>query len=80
MSTSHLTREELIEAGQPLVRWLALRIHRNIPVRVDLEDLIAYGEVGLAEAAGTTNPPKAPSSQRSRTTASAAPSTMDCRK
>ena len=56
MSTSHLTREELIEAGQPLVRWLALRIHRNIPVRVDLEDLIAYGEVGLAEAARDYEP------------------------
>jgi RNA polymerase sigma factor FliA len=58
MSTSHLTREELIEAGQPLVRWLALRIYRNIPVRVDLEDLIAYGEVGLAEAARDYEPAK----------------------
>jgi RNA polymerase sigma factor for flagellar operon FliA len=56
MSTPHATREELIEAGQPLVRWLALRIHRNIPVRVDLEDLIAYGEVGLAEAARDYEP------------------------
>lgn len=51
MSTSQLTRDELIAAGQPLVRSLALRIFRNIPVRMELDDLIAYGEVGLAEAA-----------------------------
>jgi RNA polymerase sigma factor for flagellar operon FliA len=41
----------LIEDGRALVRSLALRIYRNLPVRVDLEDLIAYGELGLAEAA-----------------------------
>ncbi|MCU0959999.1 MAG: sigma-70 family RNA polymerase sigma factor [Pirellulaceae bacterium] len=51
MTTSQLTREERIAAGQPLVRALALRIFRNIPVRMELDDLIAYGEVGLAEAA-----------------------------
>lgn len=49
--TSPSTFEELIAEGQALVRSLALRIHRNSPVRVDLDDLIAYGEVGLAEAA-----------------------------
>lgn len=43
--------DELIAEGQALVRSLALRVYRNVPVRVDLEDLIAYGEVGLAEAA-----------------------------
>ncbi|MEQ1826800.1 MAG: sigma-70 family RNA polymerase sigma factor [Pirellula sp.] len=42
---------ELIAEGRALVRSLALRIFRNLPVRVDLEDLIAYGELGLAEAA-----------------------------
>ncbi len=42
---------ELIADGRALVRSLALRIYRNIPIRVDLEDLIAYGELGLAEAA-----------------------------
>ena len=42
---------DLIEDGRALVRSLALRIYRNIPIRVDLEDLIAYGELGLAEAA-----------------------------
>ncbi len=43
--------DDLIAEGQALVRSLALRVFRNVPVRVDLDDLIAYGEVGLAEAA-----------------------------
>ncbi len=42
---------ELIAEGRALVRSLALRIYRNLPVRVDLDDLIAYGELGLVEAA-----------------------------
>lgn len=42
---------DLIGEGHALVRSLALRIYRNIPVRVELDDLIAYGELGLAEAA-----------------------------
>ena len=28
-----------------------MRIYRSIPIKVDLDDLIAYGELGLAEAA-----------------------------
>lgn len=47
---------ELIADGQALVRSLALRAHRNLPMRVDLDDLIAYGEVGLAEAARDFDP------------------------
>jgi len=34
-----------------MVVSLATRIARSVPVRVDLEDLIAYGELGLAQAA-----------------------------
>lgn len=45
------SNSELIEQGQPLVYSIAARIHRSVPVRVDLDDLIAYGELGLAEAA-----------------------------
>ena len=54
MNTSPKTRQELedlIVEGQGLVRSLALKVFRSIPVQVDLDDLIAYGEVGLAEAA-----------------------------
>jgi len=47
---------ELIADGRALVRSLALRAYRSIPIRVDLEDLIAYGELGLAEAARDFDP------------------------
>ncbi len=46
----------LIAEGQALVRSLASRIQRSVPVKVDLEDLIAYGEVGLAESARDFDP------------------------
>lgn len=46
----------LIAEGRALVRSLALRVHRGLPVKVDLEDLIAYGELGLAEAARDFDP------------------------
>lgn len=49
---------ELIAEGQAMVKSLANRIHRNIPVPVDLDDLIAYGQVGLAEAAQDFDPEK----------------------
>jgi RNA polymerase sigma factor for flagellar operon FliA len=42
---------ELIAEGQGLVRSLALGIHRSLPIPMDLDDLIAYGQLGLAEAA-----------------------------
>ncbi|OHB78770.1 MAG: hypothetical protein A2W31_01430 [Planctomycetes bacterium RBG_16_64_10] len=43
--------QQLIEQAQPMVRSLATQIRRNLPVGVDLDDLIAYGQVGLVEAA-----------------------------
>lgn len=41
---------------QGLVRNLAWKIHQKIGGRVDLEDLISYGQVGLAEAAARFDP------------------------
>ena len=58
MSQSLKNRNELIEEGQGLVRSLALKVFRGIPMSVDLDDLIAYGEVGLAEAARDFDPSK----------------------
>jgi RNA polymerase sigma factor for flagellar operon FliA len=55
MSTTQ-KNAELIEQGQPLVYSIASRVHRSIPVRVELDDLIAYGELGLAEAARDFDP------------------------
>ncbi len=56
MTSGKETARQLIDETQPLVHSLAQRISRNIPVRVDLEDLIAYGQIGLAEAARDFDP------------------------
>jgi RNA polymerase sigma factor FliA len=51
VAVRHENPERLIEDCQGLVRSLAINIHRKSALNVDLEDLIAYGQVGLAEAA-----------------------------
>jgi len=48
--------QELIEQCQGLVRSLASKIHSKLPPYIELEDLIAYGQVGLAEAARDFDP------------------------
>lgn len=53
-------RHRLIESCQGLVRSLAWKIHRKLPSRVELDDLIAFGQVGLAEAARDFDPGKGP--------------------
>jgi len=42
---------ELIQSCQGLVRSIAWKIHQRLPRSVELDDLIGYGQVGLAEAA-----------------------------
>jgi len=56
MSASLAERQQLMEEHQGLVRSLALNIMRRMPQRLELEDLIAYGQVGLAEAANSFRP------------------------
>lgn len=56
MNAAHGTSQMLIEEGQALVRSLAMKISRSAGVRIDLEDLIAYGQIGLAEAARDYHP------------------------
>ena len=41
----------LFEQGQSLVHSIALTVMRRLPMRVELDDLIGYGQLGLAEAA-----------------------------
>jgi RNA polymerase sigma factor FliA len=48
--------QTLIEESQGLVRSLAAGIHRKLPQNIDIEDLIAYGQVGLVEAARDFDP------------------------
>lgn len=49
-------RQRLINSCQGLVRSIAWKIHRRLPPHVDLEDLVSYGQVGLAEAARDFDP------------------------
>ncbi len=56
MATAGDAVEGLIEECQGLVRSLAVAIHRKLPPSVELDDLIAYGQVGLVEAAREFNP------------------------
>ncbi|MEZ6062303.1 MAG: sigma-70 family RNA polymerase sigma factor [Planctomycetaceae bacterium] len=47
---------ELIYSCQGLVRSIAWKIHQKLPSSVELDDLIGYGQVGLAEAANNYDP------------------------
>lgn len=47
---------ELMQQCQGLVRSLAKQIHATLPRSAELDDLIGYGQVGLAEAARVFNP------------------------
>src|SRR6266478_809768 len=40
----------------PLVNSIAVRVHNNLPVQVDLDDLIGAGIFGLCDAATTNDP------------------------
>ena len=51
MTAEPTENSEAIEQGRALVYSLASKIYRTLPVRADLDDLIAYGEIGLQEAA-----------------------------
>ncbi|HUE72057.1 MAG TPA: sigma-70 family RNA polymerase sigma factor [Pirellulaceae bacterium] len=49
-------RSNLIVNYMGLVRALAWKIHQKLPRQIDLEDLVGYGTIGLAEAATTFDP------------------------
>ena len=56
MSTAQQLPAELIDEGQGLVFSLATKIHRGLPSRFELDDLVGYGQIGLAEAARDFDP------------------------
>ncbi len=76
MSASAASFQQSVDECQGLVRSLALKIHRGLPRRVELDDLIGYGQVGLVEAAREFDPARGRASPPSPTTGSAARSTM----
>jgi RNA polymerase sigma factor for flagellar operon FliA len=56
MNTTCATAQRLIEENQGLVRSIAAAIHRKLNASVDLDDLIAYGQVGLGQSARDYDP------------------------
>ncbi|HYO63799.1 MAG TPA: sigma-70 family RNA polymerase sigma factor [Pyrinomonadaceae bacterium] len=49
-------RDALIEQHRSYARALAIKVMQTLPVSVDLNDLVAYGEIGLVEAAERYDP------------------------
>ena len=49
-------REELVERYRPLVNSIVGRILRSLPVRVEFQEAVSYGMIGLLEAAERFDP------------------------
>ena len=56
MTVSQQASEQLIERYQDLVSSIAVSVRRKAPKNIELEDLIAYGQVGLVQAARDFDP------------------------
>src|SRR5580693_8498014 len=48
---SQSERDELVLKHLPLVRAIAIRVYENLPVHVDVDDLVHAGIMGLFDAA-----------------------------
>ena len=51
-------RDRIVLDHLPLVKAIAVRVHENLPVHVDLDDLIHAGILGLFDAASKYDPRK----------------------
>lgn len=49
-------RDWLIEKHKPIVYFLAKKISQSLPFTTDIEDLVAYGQLGLVEASERFDP------------------------
>lgn len=49
-------RDWLIEKHKPIVYFLAKKISQSLPFSTDMEDLVAYGQLGLVEASERFDP------------------------
>jgi RNA polymerase sigma factor FliA len=54
----HAKRDRVVLEHLPLVRAIAVRVHENLPVHVDLDDLVHAGIMGLFDAATKYDPDK----------------------
>ncbi len=51
-------RDRVVLEHLPLVKAIAVRVHENLPVHVDLDDLVHAGILGLFDAANKYDPEK----------------------
>jgi RNA polymerase sigma factor for flagellar operon FliA len=51
-------RDQIVLDNLPLVKAIAVRVHENLPVHVDLDDLVHAGILGLFDAATKYDPEK----------------------
>jgi RNA polymerase sigma factor FliA len=51
-------RDQIVLDNLSLVKAIAVRVHENLPVHVDLDDLVHAGVLGLFDAASKYNPDK----------------------
>src|ERR1700757_4984953 len=49
-STKNAQRDQIVLEHLPLVKAIAIRVHENLPVHVDLDDLIHAGVMVLFDA------------------------------
>ena len=57
-ATKIARRDRIVLEHLPLVKAIAVRVHENLPVHVDLDDLVHAGVLGLFDAASKYNPDK----------------------
>jgi DNA-directed RNA polymerase specialized sigma subunit len=53
---SNTVRDQIVLDHLKLVKAIAVRVHENLPVHVDLDDLVHAGVMGLFDAANKYNP------------------------
>ena len=56
--TKFTKRDRVVLEHLPLVKAIAVRVHENLPVHVDLDDLVHAGVLGLFDAATKYDPDK----------------------
>lgn len=57
-TTTTSRRDSIVLEHLPLVKAIAVRVHENLPVHVDLDDLVHAGILGLFDAANKYDPEK----------------------
>jgi RNA polymerase sigma factor FliA len=57
-SMTQETRDQIVLENLSLVKAIAVRVHENLPVHVELDDLVHAGVLGLFDAVSKYNPDK----------------------